>query len=134
MPWRRAHSTSFTLVFYHANTCSSTGGHELGSSWYPVVEGLGRRIPARQRGRRAGRQRLMPARAAGADQPLMVQVRAAVSAVIEVVLEREVLRQLAFGQVGRVIAAEHEALVVAPGHELVHRVRPVGRAFEHAVV
>ena len=64
----------------------------------------------------------------------MIEVRTPVRTVKEVIGERILLGQLTFGQIRRIVLAEDEALIVAPGNVLIPRVGSVGGRFQHAVI
>src|SRR5262249_38693590 len=64
-----------------------------------VLEGLRGRVPA---GQEAGGDRLVPLRGGGGDQELVVEERAAVGRVEEVVVHRVLLGEQALGEVTRV--------------------------------
>src|SRR5262249_16321566 len=85
-----------------------------------VLEGQRGRVPARLE---PGGDRLLPLRGRGGDEELVVEERPAVGSVEEVGVHRVLLGEQPLGQVGGVEAAQHQAAVVAPGDELVHRVR-----------
>src|SRR6266545_529175 len=61
-----------------------------------------------------------PVRRRGGDQPEVVQQRAAEGRVKEVVGQRVLLGQLAFGQDGGVVVAQRQSSSLILGHELIH--------------
>src|SRR6266508_1239826 len=61
-----------------------------------------------------------PCRRAGADQPDVIQERAAEGRVEEVIGHGVLLGELAFRHIGSIVVTHRQAAIIAPGHKLVH--------------
>jgi hypothetical protein len=90
-----------------------------------VDDPAGRRVKGQLTGRIQGRDHLGRGigvhRSRGGDQELVIQERAAESRVEEVIVHRVLLGEQSFGQAAGVEVAHHQAGIIAPGDELVHR-------------